>query len=86
MPTAIALTPIRQRLSDCLGIFPAITKLLRVRWEDGEISTEEMDEVLTALLEMPARTTVCGGERPGSIEYALRNRHHQPPKECDHDS
>jgi hypothetical protein len=75
MPKAIDLTAVRRQLSDCLGAYPTITRILREKWEDGEITTEEMNEVLCYLLDMPSRVVVCGDKDPGPIERALRNRH-----------
>jgi hypothetical protein len=77
MPKVIDLTAVRRQLSDCLGIYPRITAELQRRWESGTITTEELAEILSglgALSEMPISRPFDSG--PGSIEYALRDRHH----------
>jgi len=77
MPKAIDLTFVRQQLSDCLGLFPRITAAIQRRWEDGAITTEEVIRVLACLQAMPVQPAGRGAQDPGSIEYALRDRHHQ---------
>jgi len=77
MATAIDLTFVRQQLSDCLGLYPRITAAIQRRWEDEAITTEEMIAVLACLRAMPPQAAGKRPQDPGSIEYALRDRHHQ---------